>query len=100
MSKNDAPPTVQKSPGILELLSSPWNILCFSFTSFTVTMLYPFTKACYDFTVLKEAEKPEGYEYPKFDDFKLMMIAALTFVMIEQISGHLLFKLFERFCKE
>ena len=66
----------------------------------TVTMLYPFTKACYDFTVLKEAEKPEGYEYPKVEDFRLMVFAALTFVVIEQICGHLLYKLFEPFCKE
>lgn len=63
-------------------------------------MLFPFTKACYDFSVLKEAEKPEGYEYSKFEDSKLMIVAALTFVMIEQISGHYLFKLFEPFCKE
>lgn len=63
-------------------------------------MLYPFTKACYDFTVQKELEKPEGYAYPKVSDFKLMLMSALVIVTIELICGHFLYKLFEPFCKE
>lgn len=63
-------------------------------------MVVPFTKACYDFTVEKEAIKPENYDYPTAEDFKYVLGFGILFVLIEYTCGKVLYKLFEPFCKE
>ena len=76
---------MEKNMGLMELLSSPMNILFAVFTTFTVGMMVPFTKACYDCAMEKTAKKPEGYEFPKFSDMKLMAISSIGFAILEYV---------------
>jgi len=85
MSKKKEDAIVEKNMGIFELLSSPMNILFAVFTTFTVGMMVPFTKACIDCAKDKHANKPEGYEFPQFSDMKLMAISSVGFAILEYV---------------
>ena len=83
MSKKSEEAIVEKNMGLKELLSSPMNILFSVFTIFTVGMMVPFTRACYKSAMDKTANKPEGYEFPKLSDMKLMLISSVGFPVLE-----------------
>ena len=100
MSKKSEEAIVEKNMGLLELLSSPMNILFAVFTTFTVGMMIPFTRACYACASLHTAKKPEGYDFPALSDMKLMAISSVGFAILEYVCRSVLYVAFVPICKE
>ena len=48
----------------------------------------PFGKACYDFIVKAEANKPKDYEFPKLSDFKLMLMTTVFFTGLQFVCEY------------
>ena len=69
--------------------------------AFTVIMLFPFTKACYDFIneVKASPKMPKGYEYPDISDMKITAIASVFFAIIEMVMRNVFYTMFLPYCK-
>jgi hypothetical protein len=53
------------------------------FAVVTLGMLVPFTLACWDFIEQSNRNKPDGYEFPKFSDFKITLASSVVFCFLE-----------------
>ena len=85
---------------VTKILQSPMQVAFLTFALITLGIFIPFTKACIDFIIRVEKNKPEGYVFPKASDFWMTGVAALCFAAIELIICPIAGKLYEPICKE
>jgi len=80
---------VQKNENVKDIVkSSPMQLIFFIAAGFTIALQVPFGKACYDFIVKAEANKPKDYEFPKITDFSLMLITTVVFTVIQYVCEY------------
>lgn len=83
MSEKQKAVEVQKSENVKDIVkSSPMQLIFFIAAGFTIALQFPFGKACYDFIVVAEANKPKDYEFPKISDFSAMLVTTVFFAVL------------------
>ena len=74
---------VQKNENVKDIVkSSPMQMIFFIAAGFTLALQVPFGKACYEFIMMAQANKPKDYEFPKIYDFSAMLVATVFFTVL------------------
>ena len=76
---------LEKHFTIGEIIKSPIQFIFLVFLIFSGLLLIPFTYKSCTAVAKWSMEAPEGYEYPKVADFRLLIFSSLAFVLADKV---------------
>ena len=89
-----------KNYSISELIKDPFQLFFMMIGVFTVSMLLPFSLACYNYNKFYSKTAPIDYQYPKFSDFEFSLKFAVVYIPLQIYSCKIMTPLFFGICRE
>ena len=75
----------EKNFTVGEIIKSPIQCIFFVFSILSGLLLIPFTYKSYTAVIKWTKEAPEGYEYPKVADFRVLFLSSLAYVLADKV---------------